>query len=177
MKSEAKETGLERREAEQDVVNAVRRILRALRLAANTTQSSVGISPAQLYVLRHLAEHDVVSISELAQLTLTDRSSVAAVVDRLVEQGLASRAPSSSDRRRASVRITRQGARLATGSSPAPMDNLVNALRSMRDDEVSDLARSLTGLVVAMGLGGTPAVMLFEEAAPDAVPEPTPPET
>lgn len=177
MAREAKESRGDRREAERDVVNAVRRILRALRLAANTTQSSLGISAAQLYVLRHLAEHEVVSISELSQLTLTDRSSVAAVVDRLVEQGLASRAPSSSDRRRASVRITRQGARLATGSSPAPMDNLVNALRGMGDGEVTDLARSLTGLVAAMGLEATPAEMLFEEGTPRAPEPPVPPET
>jgi MarR family transcriptional regulator, lower aerobic nicotinate degradation pathway regulator len=160
-----------RSEAERAVVDAFRRILRELRVSANTTQSALGISPAQLYVLRHLAEKDGASISGLAKETLTDRSSVADVVDRLVERGLAERSAHPADRRRASVRITPSGARLIKGAAPAPTDLLVSALQTLPDHEVSGLARSLGELVGAMGLSSSPANMLFEErgkAAPAA---------
>ena len=150
-------------EAERTVVNAFRRILRALRLSANTTRSALGISAAQLYVLRHLADKDGASISALAEETLTDRSSVADVVDRLVESGLVERSPHPADRRRASVRITKRGARLIKGAAPAPTDLLVAALEEMPEHEVRALSRCLTSLVGFMGLARTPAEMLFED--------------
>jgi DNA-binding MarR family transcriptional regulator len=156
-----------RYDAEREIANAVRRILRALRLSAMATQSSLGISAAQLYVLRHLAHRGASqSITELAAETLTDRSSVAAVVDRLVERGLVMRSQSLTDRRRASIQITETGARLVTGASPPAMDLLLSALAGYSDDELIGLAGSLTRLVSAMGLEATPAELLFEYQHP-----------
>jgi DNA-binding MarR family transcriptional regulator len=155
--------GSARQGAERAVLNAIRRIIRSLRLAATTTQSSLGISAAQLYVLRHLAQHDVASIAELASETLTDRSSVAAVVERLVERGLARRTQALDDRRRARVEITTAGAHLAGQASPPPTDLILTALDRLTDAQLGALADSMTTLVRAMGLESTPAEMLFEE--------------
>ena len=153
-----------RHATERAVLNAIRRITRALRLSAMATQASVGISAAQLTVLRALAERESASITDLANLTLTDRSSVAAVVDRLVEHGMASRSPSPDDRRRARVQITKRGTRLAAETAaPPPADLLVGGLGRLSDHQLTDLARSLTSFVTAMGLEATPAEMLFEE--------------
>ncbi|MSR22976.1 MAG: MarR family transcriptional regulator [Gemmatimonadetes bacterium] len=83
------------KEVEVTIVNAIRRILRSLRLSAVATHATVGISAAQLYVLRQLAENgDSSTITALAERTLTDRSSVAVVVHRLVTRGLAQRSRS-----------------------------------------------------------------------------------
>jgi DNA-binding MarR family transcriptional regulator len=157
--------------AEVEIANAVRRILRALRLSAMSTQSSLGISSAQLFVLKHLAEHGATaSITELAAQTLTDRSSVAAVVDRLVERGLVRRSQSVTDRRRASIEITESGAKLAAGGSPPALDMLLGALARLGDAELRALADSLTRLVAAMGLETTPADLLFEDPNASARP-------
>jgi DNA-binding MarR family transcriptional regulator len=155
--------------AEMEIANAVRRILRELRLSAMATQSSLGVSSAQLFVLKHLAELGTsASITELAAETLTDRSSVAAVVDRLVERGLVMRSQSVTDRRRASIQLTETGAKMAAGASPSPMDLLLAALARLQDGELRALADSLTRLVSAMGLEATPAEMLFEDPASSA---------
>jgi DNA-binding MarR family transcriptional regulator len=154
-----------RRTAERGVLDAIRRITRALRVSAMATQSSVGISAAQLYVLRTLAERESASITDLAALTMTDRSSVAAVVERLVDQGLAHRSPSPDDRRRARVEITESGARLAGQAAPPPTDLLVTGLHGMTDAQVAELSRALGAFVTALGLDQTPAEMLFEEPA------------
>jgi DNA-binding MarR family transcriptional regulator len=148
------------------VVNGIRRITRALRLAAGATQAQSGISAAQLFVLRQLAEGSGMSISALAARTLTDRSSVAAVVDRLVERGLARRGVSAADRRRAEVAITPRGRQLLESAPPAPTSLLTAALTRLADTELHALADSVDRLVGAMGLGATPAVMLFEEDSP-----------
>jgi DNA-binding MarR family transcriptional regulator len=146
------------------VLNALRRITRAFRISATATQSTVGISAAQLYVLRRLRNRRSASITELANETLTDRTSVGAVVERLVEQDLARRSQAPDDRRRARVQITRKGSRLAAGAAaPTPLDLVVSALAGMSERETDALAISLEGLVAAMQIESTPAEMLYQE--------------
>ena len=158
--------------ARQDVVNGFRRILRVLRVAAVETQANAGISAAQAFVLNQLAHVDVLSVNELAARTLTDRSSVASVVDRLVAQGLAARSQSAADRRRAAIRITAEGRRVIARMPAPPTERLLSALDDLSDTDVERLAELLTHLVQSMGLAGTPAPMLFEgEAVQSSWPE------
>lgn len=172
MKGELKDAGTGAAEAgggggrEADTtaaVDALRRILRVMRTAATETQAVVGISAAQLFVLSQLTGADGLSINELAERTLTDRSSVAAVVDRLVGRGLAERSPSPRDRRRAEVRITGAGRTLLLQAPTAPTALLVAGLARLSDPEVHALATALDRLVGAMHLEATPAAMFFEE--------------
>lgn len=172
MKGELKDAGTSAAEAGGCVgrdadtaaaVDALRRILRVMRTAATETQAALGISAAQLFVLSQLTHTDGLSINELAERTLTDRSSVAAVVDRLVGRGLAERSPSPHDRRRAEVRITEAGKSLLVQAPTAPTALLVAGLARLSNPEVHALASALDRLVGAMHLEATPAAMFFEE--------------
>lgn len=164
MVNEPGEEGRQGRAADQAAaVDALRRVLRAMRRAATETQSALGISAAQLFVLSRLAESDGLSINELASRTVTDRSSVAAVVERLAARGLAERSPSPRDRRRAEVRITAAGRRLLVDAPPAPTSLLISGLGRLSDPDLRALAASLDRLVAAMHLDGAPAPMFFED--------------
>ena len=145
-------------------VTSIRRLVRVLRLNAQRTQAIAGISSAQLFVLQQLGTDDSLSLNELAARTLTDRSSVAAIVDRLALQGLVDRAADLSDRRRASVRITTKGRRMLLRAPEAPTTALVAALRQLTPRERQALARSLARLNGAMGAADEPATMLFADA-------------
>lgn len=147
-------------------VDAFRRILRALRVAAGRTQADAGISAAQLFVLQALADGRECSLSEIAARTMTDRSSVASVVDRLLESGLVSRRPSSADRRRAAISLTRKGSTLLRRAPDAPTALLVTGLHSLSDRQLTSLAAGLTTLTRAMGLNEEPPGMLFDDAVP-----------
>lgn len=171
MKGELKDVGTDAAEAgggggrDADTaaaVDALRRILRVMRTAATETQTKLGISAAQLFVLSQLTDADGLSINELAERTLTDRSSVATVVDRLVGRELAERSPSPRDRRRAEVRITEAGRSLLVQAPTAPTALLVAGLARLSDPEVHTLAVALDRLVGAMHLEATPAEMFFE---------------
>lgn len=146
-------------------VDAVRRLVRALRVTAHETQRRVGVSAAQLFVLAQLAPERELSLSELASRTLTDRTSVAAVIERLVERGLVIRGWSSDDMRRAAVRITPAGRRLLRQAPRAPTTRLIGALESLPADRVTALASSLGALIAAMGLSAQPAPLLFDAPA------------
>ena len=145
-------------------VDAFRRILRALRVAARDTLATTGVSAAQLFVLRELVDGEDASLSDLADRTMTDRTSVTAVVDRLVEGGLVIKRTSAEDRRRAAVRITPKGRTVLRGAPRPPTAMLVDALELLDPTDVRRLARGLRGLTDAMGISGEHADMLFEDA-------------
>jgi DNA-binding MarR family transcriptional regulator len=144
-------------------LDALRRVLRALRVAARDTLATSGVSAAQLYVLRALADDADASLSELAARTMTDRTSVKAVVDRLVEGGLVTKKTSTEDRRRAAIRITPKGRTLLRGAPRPPTALLVDGLEQLEPAQLRRLARGLRALTRAMKIDEDRAGMLFEE--------------
>ncbi len=149
-------------------IDDLRRILRALRLAERQTHTQTGLSAAQLFVLRALQDGNEASLSELAERTMTDRSSVAAVVDRLLDAGLVVRGTARADRRRAAIVVTASGrARLEKSPRP-PTALLISALQALSSRRQATLAAGLSALATAMGLDDQPAGMLFDEGRPPA---------
>lgn len=144
-------------------VSSIRRIVRVLRLASQRTQAAAGISAAQLFVLQQLRDGGWLSLNELAERTLTDRSSVAALVERLQRDGLVDRTPDPADRRRAAIRITRDGLRVLERAPDAPTTALLSALRKLSARELSVLAQSLSLLTSALGASHEPPSMLFSD--------------
>ena len=72
-------------------MNAIRSIVRALRVSSRMIESKMGMSGAQLFVLQQLAEKPAHSLNELAERTATHQSSVSVVVRRLVDHGYVAR--------------------------------------------------------------------------------------
>jgi MarR family transcriptional regulator, organic hydroperoxide resistance regulator len=146
------------------VVVSIRRIVQALRLASQRTQIKAGISAAQLFVLQQLGADDGLSLNELAARTFTDRSSVAAVVERLHARKFVERTVDSSDRRRAAVHLTPAGRRVLQRAPDAPTTMLIAALSKLDERQRTTLAASLRRLTTALGVGDTAAPMLFAHA-------------
>lgn len=160
------------RTATLSAVTSIRRLVRVLRVAAHRTHATTGISAAQLFVLQQLGAAATLSLNELAARTFTDRSSVAAVVDRLHAEGLVDRAVDAADRRRAAVRITAKGRRVLDGAADAPTTLLISALATLAPAQRAALATSLEQLIVALGASDGPAPMLFADDATPAARRP-----
>src|SRR5512146_990429 len=90
-------------------MDAVRRIVRALRTAQVESRAIRGTSMAQLCVLREVAKAEVITIGELAERTATAQSSVSAVVARLASRGLIVRGTSTGDLRRTAITLSADG--------------------------------------------------------------------
>jgi DNA-binding MarR family transcriptional regulator len=146
-------------------LDSVRRLVRALRVAEQRTHAEVGVSAAQLYVLRQLDRSAAASLSELAQRTLTDRSSVSDVVERLVARRLVRRVR-GDDKRRTAIVITAAGRMLLRGAPVGPTGLLVSALAALDDRTLAALANGLDELTETMGVAEEPASLLFEDSAP-----------
>ncbi|HUJ58195.1 MAG TPA: MarR family transcriptional regulator [Kofleriaceae bacterium] len=142
---------------------ALRRIVRFLRLADREAEASAGLSAAQLYVLRSLADAPAQSLGELAERTLTDQSSVSTVVAKLAARRLVTRIATADDRRRISIRLTAAGQQVANATRRLPQTRIADAVRAMPLRRRGELVRSLDGLVAAIGADRLPARMLFED--------------
>ena len=147
-------------------VDAFRRILRELRVAARKTELATGLSAAQLFVLSAIAEAPGCSVNQIADATMTDRSSAAAIVDRLVDQGYVTREQSGEDRRRAAIEITARGRRAKKSAAPAPTTLLIAGLTRLKAPQLQGLTDGLIALTRSMGIADEPPGMLFEDARP-----------
>ncbi len=121
---------------------ALRTYLRFSEMAAQ----SLGLTGQQyqaLLVVRSVPPDREVSVGELARQLLIKHHSAVGLVDRLVEQGLLTRRPSSEDARKVKVQLTAKGARVLSRLVGTHRDELgrvgprlrqlvMNATRDMR---------------------------------------------
>src|SRR5215468_10732395 len=114
------------------VVNALRRIIQALRLSSSAAHDALGITGAQLFVLQQLAE-----------ATLTDQSSVSVVVSRLVGAGHVARRVAESDARRTELTLTDRGRALLRRAPRLAQTRLMASLRGMPAAQLRITARVL----------------------------------
>jgi DNA-binding MarR family transcriptional regulator len=142
---------------------ALRRIVRLLRLADRAAETAVGLSAAQLFVLQTLEESPGSSLAELAELTMTDQSSVSTVVAKLVSKRLVARKTAPDDRRRAELRLTASGARAVRRAPRAPQARIGDFVREMPDELREGLVRGLESLAAGIGANELQPRMLFED--------------
>jgi DNA-binding MarR family transcriptional regulator len=150
-------------QAIRGVVDALRRVVRDLRLSARDAERAAGISGAQLFVLQALADSSASSLNDLADRTLTDQSSVSVVVKRLVDRKLVMRKASSVDARRIELSLTAAGRRLLARCPEPTQIRLVAALRRLSSQEVQGLMRGLGALVREMSLASEAPRMFFDD--------------
>jgi len=158
-------TPARRTDSIRSVMNALRRVVRDLRLSARDAERSAGISGAQLFVLQSLVDEPASSLNELAERTLTDQSSVSVVVKRLADGKLVARRPSPVDARRIELSLTAAGKRLLARCPEPTQARLVRSLRRMSSGELSGLKLGLGALLREMGIANVPARMFFDEEA------------
>jgi DNA-binding MarR family transcriptional regulator len=145
------------------ILDAVRRLVRHLRLADRAAQSDLGISGAQLFVLTELGKTPSLSLNDLAARTRTDQSSVSVVVSRLVDAGLVTRDRDSRDARRLMLNLTRSGKAMLQRAPAVAQEQIIAVIDALPPADRKQLADSLTNLVDALGAEPGPAPMLFEE--------------
>jgi DNA-binding MarR family transcriptional regulator len=145
------------------ILDAVRRLVRQLRLSDREAQLRVGLSAAQLYVLYELGQTPAISLGELAERTHTDQSSVSTVVTRLVEAGLVQRERAGEDARRLELSLTRAGRAALQKAPPVAQERLLASIESLPAAERRRFAETFERLLDDFGADAARPPMLFEE--------------
>jgi len=144
-------------------LNAVRRLVRGLRSAAEAVERELSVSAAQLFVLRELDQVPDQSVKDLAAVTMTTHSTVSQVVGQLITKGLVTRTPDAADGRRAVLRVTRPGAALVKRSPKVIQADLIEGFAALRPTERRGLANGLEKWLAASGFSHVPSRMLFDK--------------
>src|SRR4051812_8694216 len=133
-------------------LNAVRRMVRGLRSAAETVERDLHVSAAQLFVLRELAAVPNRSVKDLAAVTMTTHSTVSQVVGQLIGKGFVTRAPDADDGRRSVLRPSKKGTVLLKRAPRAIQQDLMDGFRELPAAERQRLVRGLEKWLDASGL-------------------------
>ncbi|HEY4241314.1 MAG TPA: MarR family transcriptional regulator [Kofleriaceae bacterium] len=141
---------------------ALRRIIRFLRLGDRDTERAYGLSSAQLFALLAIDDSPAMSLAELAARTMTDPSSVSAVVARLTRVGYIARVASTTDKRRAELTLTPAGKRLVRKAPRTPQAQLIAAIDGLPPARRARLVAGLVDIVEAIGAEEMEPRLIFE---------------
>lgn len=129
------------RDEVSEVMDCIRHIFKALRVSSSQFEKELGLSVAQIFVLKKLRDEPGLSINDLAARTTTHQSSVSVVVKKLEEQGLVSRTVSTEDSRRVIVSLTEAGVQ-RLGTIPRTIqEEMIDTLEAMHPEKTSSLAK------------------------------------
>ena len=147
----------------QRILDSIRRLVRLLRLTDRAAQSELGLSGAQLFVLHELGKSAPLSLSDLAERTRTDQSSVSVVVTRLVEGGYIMRDRDKRDARRLVLNLTKSGKAIAEKSPPAAQERIIEALEHLSAADRKRFADVFARIIQELGETRGAAPMIFED--------------
>jgi MarR family transcriptional regulator, organic hydroperoxide resistance regulator len=129
------------------VIDALRRLFRAIQEYSKAVQSRSGLSSPQLWALQIVGAHPGVSIGELSERMFAHPSTVSGVVDRLEGRGALRRETDERDRRGVRLTLTARG-RGALRRSPQPVQSgLARALEQMPRAQLALFRRTLDEVV------------------------------
>ena len=97
---------------ENQIVAAIRRIVRAIDLHSQHLRENFGLTAPQIAALREAARLESATIGVLARALHLSQPTVSGIVDRLERQGLVNRTSSQKDRRAVAVRVTAEGSKV-----------------------------------------------------------------
>lgn len=148
------------------ILDAIRRLVRSLRIYDREAQSRYGLSAAQMFILHALTGDEPLSLNELAARTMTDQSSASVVVQRLVEAGYVSRTARKADRRHVDLRLTQKGRSAIRNAPPPAQEKIRRVVDRMSPADRKQFADLMEEFVAAFGARGAKAPMLFEDDPP-----------
>ena len=132
------------------VLIAIRRIVRAIDLHSRRLVQEHGITGPQALILKRLADSGELSAGELARAVSLSQATVTDVLDRLEKRGLLRRERSAEDKRRVLVSATAQGLDVLKSSPPLLQDHFVAEFARLADWEQSLILSSLQRVAAMM---------------------------
>ena len=147
----------------QGVVNALRRITKAIHEFSKAVDREFGITGPQLWAMRTISELGGCSAGDLASRLCVHPSTITGVIQRLEDKRLIDRQKREDDRRAVVLTLTPAGKKLLERAPHPAQGQLVGALSHFPPEDVSKLRTMLDDIVGAMELGDSKARFFFSD--------------
>ncbi|MGD2217958.1 MAG: MarR family winged helix-turn-helix transcriptional regulator [Gemmatimonadales bacterium] len=132
------------------VLAALRRIMRAMDLHSHYLAHRHGLTGPQLVVLREIARLGEASAGQLARTVSLSQPTLTGILDRLERKGLVRRRRDSRDKRRVLVGVTRAGTRCLLAPPPLFQESFLEQFNRLQDWEQALIISSLQRVVAMM---------------------------
>jgi DNA-binding MarR family transcriptional regulator len=157
---------------EENIVVALRRIVRAIDIQSRRMVETCGLTGPQVVVLRRAARLRATSVSALARSVSLSQPTVSGIVERLEKRGLVRRERSDQDRRSVVVTLTDEGHRMLEGVPPLLQDRFRRELDRLEEWERTQILATLQRLAAMMDADAIDAAPMLETGAIGSDPEP-----
>lgn len=135
---------------ELQILQALRRIIRAVDIHSRKLAAQYGITGPQLVCLATLCDDGAMTGAELSRRVYVSASTITGIIDRLEQRGYVERKRDDIDRRRVLLHATPEGYKLAY-RAPSPLqDKLMERLHELPDLERAAIGMSLERVVELM---------------------------
>ncbi len=129
--------------SEDEVLDALKRIMRAVDMHSRRLLVQHGLSTPQLICLRELARGGPVPSGRLAEQVNLSPATLSGILDRLEARGFIRRVRQLDDKRRVMVELSAEGSALLA-HAPSPMqDDFLRRFRALSATQQADIARVL----------------------------------
>ena len=135
---------------ENQVLVALRRIIRSIDIHSRTLVKHYGLTGPQLVVLQEIARYGEITPGNLAKAVSLSQATVSGILDRLNRRGLIDRRRSETDRRRVMVKSTLEANHMLATGPPIMQLSFVEAFNNLENWEQAMILSSLQRLVALM---------------------------
>lgn len=152
------------------ILSALRRVMRAVDLHSRQLVQSHGLTGPQALVLKAVG-HRSLSAGALAEQVNLSQGTVTDILNRLEQRGLVSRVRSETDRRRVMVQLSEAGRRCLASSPPLLQERFASRFRELEQWEQTQLLASLQRIAAMMDADDIDAAPVLSLGSVRATPE------
>ena len=160
-----------RHEQFDEVLVAIRRIIRAIDLQSRRLVQSHGLTGPQALILKEVGRGEPPTASELANKVSLSQATITDIVKRLEGRGLLLRERSQNDKRRVTIQLTEAGQNLIAQSLPLLQEQFEKRFFELKEWEQSQLLASVQRLAELMNAEEIDASPMLTSGSVRATPE------
>lgn len=135
---------------DEELLVALRRIIRAIDMRSRQLNKEVGLTGPQLLILHKVGKQSGVMVREIAEDINLSSATVTTILDRMEDRKLVERIRSTQDKRKVGVFLTDDGMK-ALETAPMPFqEHFTNRFNAMQQWEQSQMVATLQRIASMM---------------------------
>jgi DNA-binding MarR family transcriptional regulator len=134
----------------EELLVALRRVIRAIDMRSKQLHKEVGLTGPQLMVLQEVDKEPGVMVRHIAEKINLSPATVTSILDRIEARKLAHRVRSTSDKRKVGVYLSEEGQQ-ALNTAPLPLqEHFISRFNSLEEWEQSQMVATMQRIASMM---------------------------
>lgn len=135
---------------EEELLVALRRVIRAVDLRSKQLSRDVGLTGPQLLVMQNIQDKPGIMVREIAENINLSPATITNILDRLEARGLANRIRSTTDKRKVGVFLTEPGVASLEGAPRPLQEHFIERFNQLKEWEQSQMVATMQRIASMM---------------------------